>query len=400
MLSNYLTVAFRNLVKYKVYSFVNIGGLSIGLAACLAIGLYVRDECGHDRFHRYFDDLYRVVETQKQADGLHPVAVTPGPLAPSLERDFPEIVQATRVGRWPALLQTGGKGIETKSTLIVDNTFLKMFDFKLIQGDLKTALTNPDEIILSETLAGQLFGGDWRNSSIMGKNILLNTEFPTTIVGVVENAPANSHLQFDALMPFKSLEKYDAWSNKWNSNNFHTYLQLKPETDAAAFGTKIERQIAKYDNNNDAALRLQPLRDIYLYSKFDFETDWGKRNDVFFVRIFLAIGLIILLTAMVNFVNLATARASQRAREVGIRKSVGARRHSLVAQFLGESLLMTTLAVTLALLMGQPAIALFELLVDKHLAIPFHEPNFWLLIVGVTVVVGLFTGGYPAIFLS
>ena len=400
MLLNYLTIAFRNLVKYKVYSFVNIGGLSIGLAACLAIGLYVQDEYGHDRFHRYFDDLYRVVEIQKQADGLHPVAVTPGPLAPSLEQDFPEIAQTTRVGRWPALLQTEGKGVETKSTLIVDNAFLKMFDFKLILGDLKTVLTNPDEIILSETLAGQLFGEDWRKSSIVGKSILLNTEYPTVIVGVVEDAPDNSHLQFDALMPFKSLEKYDVWSNKWNSNNFHTYLLLKPKTDVAAFGAKIERQIAKYDNNNDAALRLQPLRDIYLHSKFDFQTDWGKRNDVFFVRIFLAIGLIILLTAMINFVNLATARASQRAREVGIRKSVGAQRRSLVAQFLGESLLMTTLAVTLALLMGQPVVALFELLVDKHMAIPFHQPNFWLLIGGITVVVGLFAGAYPAIFLS
>jgi len=400
MLQNYLRIALRNLVKNKVYSLINIGGLAVGLAACLTIGLYIQDEYSYDRFHRNFDHLYRMVETQKQADGLHPVAVTPGPLAPSLEKDFGEIVHTTRIGRWPALLQLNGISIEPKSALIVENTFFKMFDFKLLMGDPQTALMNPDELIITETLAGQFFGQYWRDSSVLGRNILLNKEIPLMVVGVVANPPANSHLEFDALLPFKYLEKNDEWINKWNSNNYHTYVQLTPETDVTAFTQKIAPQIAKYDQDNASTLSLQPLRDIYLYSKFDFETDWGKRGDIFYVRIFLTVGLIVLLIAMFNFINLATARASQRAREVGVRKVVGAQRKSLIFQFLAESLLMATLAVTAALLITDSTLTLLADLTDKHLVVPFKNPDFWLIVAGATALLGLFTGAYPAFFLS
>ncbi len=400
MLQHYLRIAIRSLIKNKVYSLINIGGLAVGLAACLAIGLYIQNEYSYDRFHQHFDHLYRIVETQKQADGLHPVAVTPGPLAPSLEKDFGEIVHSTRVTRWPTLLQVNGTSIEPKSTLIVDNAFFKMFDFKLLMGDPQTVLLNPDELIISETLAGQFFGQHWRDSSILGRNILFNKERPLLVVGVVANPPENSHLEFEALLPFKYLEKTDEWSNKWNSNSYHTYVQLAPETDLAAFTQKIGPQIAKYDPNNESTLSLQPLRDIYLYSKFDFETDWGKRGDIFYVRIFGTVGLIVLVIAMFNFINLATARASQRAREVGVRKAVGAQRKSLIFQFLAESFLMATLAVMVALLITDSTLALLSDLTDKHLAVPFENPDFWLIVAEATALLGLCTGAYPAFFLS
>jgi len=370
------------------------------LAACLYIALYIQDECSYDRFHPHFAQIYRLTEIQKQADGYHPVAVTPGPLAAALQQDFPEIVQSTRVGRWGGLFQSNDIKTEPKHTLIAENSFFKIFGFKLLMGNPETVLQNPDELIISETIAKQFFGNYWRDSSVLGQTVLYNNQDPLTVVGVVQTVPANSHLQFDVLLPFKYLEKTDPGSNQWNSNNYHTYLQLKPETKVSAFQEKIAKQLRKYANNNDAILQLQPLRDIFLYSKFDFETDFGKRGNIFYVRIFLLVGLIVLLIAVVNFINLSTARASRRAREVGVRKSVGAHRHSLIAQFLSESLLLSAISVGAALLLAQAALPLFNTLAGKQLIIPFELYSFWLTSIGTTLVLSLLTGGYPAFFLS
>jgi putative ABC transport system permease protein len=373
MIKNYFKIAFRNLVRNKVYSGINIFGLAVGLAACLIIGLHVQDEYSYDLFHKKANNIYRLTELQEQSDGTHPVAVTPGPLAPSLAAEYSEIVRSVRIGRWGYLLQSGQTGIEPKQMLIVDNDFFKVFDFKLLLGSPDRALTNPDEVVVGEKLAGQLFGADWQKTSVLGKVVTLNTQQPLTVVGVVADPPANSHLQFDALLPFKFVEKYDEWGNKWGSNNYHTYLELQPGTDAEAFQLKIAHHLARHDSANTATLHLQPLRDIFLHSKFDFGTDWGKRSDVFYVRIFLAVGLIVLLIAVFNFINLATARASQRAREVGVRKSVGALRASLIWQFLCESFLLTTLALLVALVIVQSLFPLFNALVDKQLNLPAKE---------------------------
>ncbi len=400
MLPNYLKIALRNLVRNKVYSSISIFGLAVGLAACLAIGLYVQDEYSYDRFHSKAADIYRLTEIQQQADGTHPMAVTPGPLAPSLAAEYPEIVHSVRVGRWSYLLQAGQTSVETERMLIVDNDFFKMFDFKLLMGNPEKALTGPDEIVINEKLAAQLFGSGWRKKSVLGNVLTSNAQPPLTVVGVVADPPTNSHIQFDALLPFKYVEKYDEWGNKWNSNNYHTYLELQPGTDAAAFEQKIMRYIAKYDTENKATLHLQPLRDIFLYSKFDFNTDWGKRSDIFYVRIFLAVGFIVLLIAIINFINLATARASQRAREVGVRKSVGALRGSLVWQFLSESFLLTTLALVGAMFIFQSTLPLFNALVDKQVSLPMGQPAFWGYFAGFAVLVSLLAGTYPAFFLS
>jgi putative ABC transport system permease protein len=400
MWQNNVKIAVRNLFKNKVYSFINIGGLAIGLAAFLAISLYIQGELSYDRFHQNFNHLYRLTEIQKQADGYHPVAVTPGPLAPSLLTEYAEIEQAVRIGQWNALLQIDTSTIESKSTLIVEHSFFKMFDFKLLHGDTATVFNNPDEIIISESIAKRFFGENWREASILGKILMLNSELPNTIVGVVQDPPTHSNIQFEVLLPFKSIEKYDEWSSKWNSNSYHTYLQLRPDTDVAAFEHKIANHIAKYDANNEATLHLQPLSAVYLYSKFDFGSDWGKRGDIFSIRVFFTLGIVLLLIAIFNFINLATARAIKRAREVGIRKSVGAQRYSLIGQFLGESLLMTTLAVLLALLLTTPTLTLFNDLIDKDITIPSDQPQFWVILAAGTVLIGLLTGGYPAFFLS
>jgi putative ABC transport system permease protein len=405
MFRNYLKIALRNLWKSKVYSLVNITGLALGITCCTAIGLYVLDEFQYDRFHTNYDRIYRVVERQKQPGGIFNVAVTPGPLAPTLSKDFPEIQQTTRVGRWSGALSQNQKTVEAQDMLIVDPSFFNLFDFPLVAGNAQKALVSPNDVVISETMAERLFGANWGRLGVIGKPLSFNNEQTFTLVGVARNPPVRSHIQFDVLLPYKWLEKTDEWSQKWNSNNYHTYILLKSSRanapiNVAAFATKLSGQLKRYNGENDAVLYLQPLSDIYLKSKFDFATDWGTRNDILYVRIFLTVGLIVLLIALVNFINLATARASQRAREVGVRKTVGANRSGLIGQFLGESLLMTSLAVLVSLLLLQTLLPLFNDLSGKVLSIPTGEPLFWLALFVLTGVVGLLSGLYPAFFLS
>jgi len=404
MLQNYLKIALRNLWKNKVYSGVNITGLALGLACCTAIGLYVLDEFQYDRFHANYNRIYRVVERQKQPGGIFNVAVTPGPLAPTLTKDFPEVEQTTRIGRWYGSLSQGQKTVEARDMLIVDSSFLSVFSFPLVAGT-RNALGSPNDVVISETVAAQLFGDHWAKLGIIGKPLRFDNTTTFTLAGVAKNPPVQSQIQFDVLLPYKWLEKTDAWSQKWNSNNYHTYILLKDNpagtpVDVAAFTGKLSGQLKRYLPETEDILYLQPLGDVYLRSKFDFDTDWGTRGDILYVRIFLTVGLIVLLIAVVNFINLATARASARAREVGVRKTVGAGRLGLIGQFLGESLLMTSVAVSVSLLLVQSLLPFFNNLSGKTLTLPTHEPVFWLAIAGLTGIVSLLTGLYPAFFLS
>ena len=400
MLANYLKIALRTLWKNKVYSGINVAGLSIGLACCLAIGLYILDELTYDRFNTHYDSIYRVVEKQKQANGIYNVAVTPGPLAATLTKDFPDVLQTTRVGRWSGILTQGRQAAEAENMFFVDPSFFSLFTFPLVLGNVNKVFLSPDEIIISESMAERFFGKNWTKTAILGKPFNLNNDHTLTLAGVVKNPPEHSHLQFDVLLPFRYLEQNDEWSMKWNSNSYHTYVRLRPETNLASFDEKIQLHLKRYADRNDAILSLQPLRDIYLKSNFDFQSDWGKRSNILYVRIFLTVGLIVLLIAIVNFINLATARASQRAREVGVRKTIGAQQSSLIVQFLGESFLLTTIAVAGALLLIQTLLPLFNSLADKNLNLPYQDVRFWGILLGLTVAVSLLTGLYPAFFLS
>ncbi|WP_332368356.1 permease prefix domain 2-containing transporter [Spirosoma telluris] len=405
MIRTYFTIAWRSLVRNRLYSILNIGGLALGIACCLLIGLYVYDEWTFDRFQANYGHIYRLTEKQKQADGIFDVAVTPGPLAPALAKDFPEIEQTTRIGRWSGLLTQGRQAVEAEQMLIVDPSFFSLFSFPLVKGNPNTVFRGPNEVIFSESMAQRFFGAGWSRKNVLGQLIQLNTQHALTLVGIARNPPGSSHIQFDVLLPFKWLVANDEWSQKWNSNNFHTYVQLrsKPEGDpinSIAFADKIRNQLKHYDSGNETQLFLQPLSAIYLRSKFAFETDWGKRSDIAYIRIFVVVGLIVLLIAVINFINLATARASRRAKEVGVRKTVGAQRFGLVSQFLCESLLMTSLAVILALLLAENLLPLFNDIAGKAIQLPYQLPMFWLALAGLMGVVSLLTGLYPAFFLS
>ena len=405
MLRNYLTISWRNLARNRLYSLLNIGGLALGMACCLLIALYVYDEWSFDRFQAGYDQIYRLTEKQKQADGIFDVAVTPGPLSPALARDFPEVVQTTRIGRWSGVLTKGRQAVEAAEMLIVDPSFFSLFSFPFIKGNASTVFRGPNEVIFSESMAERFFGTDWPRKNVVGQLVQLNTQQTLKLVGIARNPPIRSHIQFDVLLPFEWLVVNDKWSQKWNSNNFHTYIQLRSgpadaPNIASAFANKIKNRLKQYNGDKETQLYLQPMSDIYLRSNFAFETDWGRRSDIAYVRIFVAVGLIVLLIAVINFINLATARASRRAKEVGVRKTVGAQRFSLVGQFLCESLLMTGLAILVALLLAELFLPLFNDIAGKTLQIPYQLPLFWLTLMGLTGVVSLLTGLYPAFFLS
>lgn len=405
MLLNYFKIAFRQLWRNRLYSLLNGVGLAVGMACCLLIALYVYDEWHYDRFHTNFEHIYRITEKQKQAEGIFDVAVTPGPLAPALAKDFPDVQATTRVGRWPGLLTQGTRTVELEYLLIVDPGFFSVFSFGLVAGNAATVFRNPNEVILTEATAERFFGANWRSRNVLGQVITLNQKSPLTVVGVARNPPANSSISFEALLPFKWLEQNDEWSMKWNSNSYHTYVQVRPSpagvpADPLAFGEKIRNRLKVYDKDNETQLLLQPLSAIYLRSNFAFETDWGNRSDIAYVRMFVTVGLIVLLIAIINFVNLATARASKRAKEVGVRKAVGSRRAGLMAQFLSEALLMTCLSVAVALLLAELLLPLFNNLADKAIRIPYGQASFWLVVGTLTLGVAGLTGLYPAFFLS
>ncbi len=401
MFKNYLKIAFRNLWHSKFFTAINVIGLALGLVACLLIGLFIYDELSYDRFHTHAKDIYRVVKKEKQADGQYETAVTPGPLAPTLTSDFPEVVEVARVGGWYGNFKQGDKVFEEKLMFFGDNALFKIFDFPLVKGNVNTILKKPNELVINEKTALKYFGENWKNdNTILGKTFKLNGGDDFVLVGVVKDLPTNAHLQFDVMMSFEYV-KLDKSSYNWGSNNFHTYVRLREDANASEFEQKIEKQIIKNNEKTDNTLFLQPLTDIYLHSKFAFYTDsWNKRGDILYVKIFAAVGLIVLFIACFNFINLTTARAAKRSKEVGVRKVIGAQRYQLVIQFIGESFLLILSAVVIALALLSYLLPWFNQIADKNLTINYLDTHFWLLALSLTLIVGLVAGMYPALLLS
>ena len=401
MFRNYLKIAFRNLWRSPLYTLLNMGGLALGIACCLLIALYVYDERSYDRYHANAGQIYRVTQKQHQPEGIFEVAVTPGPLAQSLRKDFPEVIETARMGKWSGQLQVGRQRYEEKQLFFADNGLFRLFDFPLVLGDYRTVLTDPGDVVLTETTAAKYFGANWRTRpNLLGTRLRLNNQTDLRLAGIAKDVPGNSHLQFNVLMSFKGLESFDEWSRKWSGSSFHTYLQLRPGTNVDAFGEKIEKQCIRYNPNTANTLLLQSLTAIHLYSDFAFESDWGVRGNAFYVNLFTVAGLLVLLIACINFINLATARSARRAREVGVRKTIGARRQHLIFQFLGESFLLTSMAVLVALLLAAMLLPLFNQVAGKILTLNFGAAPLWLILGTLTVGVSLLAGLYPAVLLS
>lgn len=396
-----IKIAWRNLWKSKVFSSINIIGLALSMACCLAISMYIWNQTHYDTFHANEKNIYRITNKQNQAGKFYLTATTPGPLAPALQKDLPEIKSTVRFGNWSGLLKTGSKVYEEKSVQLTENSIFSVFNFPLLKGNAKTALLAIDEIVITEKTAVKYFGKDWRNNpSLLGQVFTLNGDMNFKLAGVAANPPENSSIQFDILLPMAFLFATDEWSNNWGSNNYHTYIQLIPGTNVASFEAKLARQLKVYKPEADNYLQLQPLGKQYLYSKFDFFTDWGKRSDIKYVKIFLGVGLLLLLIACVNFVNLSTARSLKRSMEVGVRKVTGASRKQLVFQFLSESVLIATLAGIAAIIILKLTDPFLKQLTETNIEMNLTSGllfGFFLLFI---IIIGLIAGIYPAFILS
>ena len=404
MIKNYFKTAWRNLRKNKIFSAINIIGLAIGMAACIIIMLFVGYEKNFDGIHA--KNIYRLDEVQKFEGMVEPqnVALSMFPMGPTLKNEFPEVRNFTRVRENQKVnINYDGKKVYLPAICWVDSTFLDIFDFKLISGNRATALQKPNSAVITEETAKKLFG----SGNPVGKTIqrYSNDTINLIVTGVLKNVPPNSHMQFDALFSFNTIFR-PQMANNWGGNWLVTYLDLAPNTNIAAMEKKfpayLKQHMAEGDNWKHYELFLQPLKEVHSGST-NITHDYVnfQKFDKRYTYIFSIIGIIILVIACINFMNLSTARSAERAKEVGIRKSIGAERSQLALQFIGESVLLSFIALILAVILAKLFLPYVNNLSQRELELPlFSNLPLLLAIVGGTVFVGLISGIYPAAYLS
>ncbi|WP_353719221.1 ABC transporter permease [Dyadobacter sp. 676] len=399
MIQNYFKIAFRNLLKSKTFSAVNIMGLALGMACSLAILLWIRDERGVDAFHANKDQLYRIYMREYFSGKVQGVIWTPGPLAEELKKSVPEIEMTTPFS-W-TVPQTFSVGTKThkQATNWASGDFFKMFSFKLLQGTPDGALRDPGSIAISRNMAEVFFGSP---EQAIGKAIRYDNRKEMTVTAVFENIGTNSTLQFDCLMTWDAYIDDNGWAKDWGNTDPLTFFKLRKDADPAKVEAKMRHLLDK--TNRDAGkpyktqLAMQPFHEYYLNSNIkDAKMDGGR---IEYVRLFTFVAVFILLIACINFMNLATARSTRRAKEVGVRKVVGAMRSMLAGQFMGEALLITLLSAGLAVLLVALLLPSFNSLTGKQMVLPVSEPSFWGIIAGLLIVTSLVAGSYPAMFLS
>ncbi|WP_018620049.1 ABC transporter permease [Spirosoma luteum] len=406
MLRNYLKIAWRNLVRYKGYTFINVFGLAIGLACCLVIFLYVQDELLFDRFHTKADRIYRIIN-QRSSEGVQMVmARTPPAYGPALMTSFPEVQQSVRLFEFGGneLVAYGDRKFFESGILLADSTFFELFSFPLTRGNPRQVLRSPDAIVLSETMARKYFG----NQDPLGKLLSIDGTYKFRVTGVMKDVPEQSHLKagfvgsFGALRDMVGAERLKSWG--WQQ--FYTYITLNQGSNPAQLNAKLPAFLAQHAPNevNQRNARdnyeLQALTDVHLRSS-DVEYDIVQKGDIQYIYAFSLVAIFTLLIACFNFMNLSTARSARRSKEVGMRKTLGAQRVQLVGQFLGESLLQTGLALAVALLLTVLVLPTLNNWTGKSLqfvsilTVPFVSG-----LLGAAVLVGLLAGSYPAFFLS
>ncbi|MCJ7681767.1 MAG: ABC transporter permease, partial [Candidatus Aminicenantes bacterium] len=379
-----LKIAWRNIRKYKVFSFINIAGLAAGTACCILILLWVQDELSYDHFHENYD---RIQRTTLKMEGRWTIS-SPWALGDILVKDYPEVLARTRIASRDVTITAGDKSIN-ETTVFVDPEFFKIFTFPFIEGDQNTALNSVQSAVLTESTALSLFG----KTDPIGKIVTINNSTELTITGVIEDVPANSHIRFRMVGSVNVFgeETLNSWAlESW------TYLLLDNNTNAGKLEEKMAGLVMTYDTRIEQKvyLHLQPLSRAHLYA-----LDGGGR--ITNVYIFSCIAVFILLIACINFMNLSTAKGETRALEVGIRKVVGSRRGSLVRQFFGESLLHAFVAMVLALGLVRLLLPAFNNLAQKTIRPSLLlSPPILLGIFGITLLTGVFSGSYPALFLS
>jgi len=391
MIKNYLKTALRTIKRAKMFSVLNILGLAVGMGSCFLIFLFVQHELSFDKFHDNHDQIYRITSEWRLEGETQISQHTPATVAPALLNDYPEVKNAVRIERQGAIIRYQGDSFVERKFLLVDPSFFEVFNFPLIKGNPETALSDIHSIILTERASEKYFGDE----EPLGKILNIGEKFDFKVTGVAQNPPSNSHIDFDFLVKFDFINRYANFNymDSWGAWNFHTYILVQENYSPSEFEEKSLAFLSTYrgDAENPKKLHLNPLTNINL------ETH-GKMK---YITFFSAVAVIILILACINFMNLSVARSSERIKEIGMRKVIGANKPQLIKQFLGESAVLAFLALPLALLLVYMALPSFNSLANTQL-----QPNYfqnWIFILGmfgITVVVGLVSGSYPSFYLS
>src|SRR5688572_17928874 len=410
MLQNYFKIAWRNLIKKKAYSVINIFGLALGIACCFLIFMFVQDELSYDNYHANGDRIYRVIHGEKSVD---PKSGRPypfwvwgnAPIGPALMNEFPEIDKVVQFsGRADILLSIEDKAYQEDGIFLMDSTVFDVFSWDLVKGDPKTALAAPYSIVLTETTARKYFGNeDPIGKSLKGSEAAGRTAAGDyTVTGILKDVPSNSHFRFNALLSMSTFKKSrPEVFDEWGYVDFYTYFLVNEKFDRVAFEKKIPEFMARHKKQPDSkyTIAIEPLKDVYL--RTDAERQPGETGSLPNIYVFSIIGIFILAIAIINFMNLSTARSMERAKEVGIRKSIGAFRSSLIFQFLGESFIIVLLSMFVAFFlvaMALPSMADFtgKVFVLEDLVNWQTVPVF----LGGLFLISIFAGSYPALALS
>ncbi|MDQ1089791.1 ABC transporter permease [Siphonobacter sp. SORGH_AS_1065] len=399
MFINHLKIARRNLSRHKVFSMINVIGLALGMAGSLLIYLWIRDECSIGTHYKNASHLYRIYERQFRNGEVSASTGTPALLPPELKQQFPEIVYAAGL-TWeePHLVHAQEKILRLMGRSAGADWF-RMYDLPLLVGNPATALQDPSSIAISQQMAQALFGGA---TQAMGKTIRLDHQIDYQVSAVFEDVPTSVEDKYDFLLSWSDFMTRTTWAKEWGTSSPQTRIQLKPGTNAAAFDAKIKSFLqgrhAGLGSGFNIELFLQPETKAHLYS--DLSSGYATGGRIEYVRLFSVVAVFLLLIACINFMNLATARSVKRAKEVGVRKVLGAGQKELIGQFLSEALLLTLPALVLALELASLALPAFNALTAKQMELPLTSPTFWLALIGLWTFVGLLSGSYPALYLS
>ena len=398
MFKNYIKIAMRNIRKYRSYSIINIIGLVIGMTCFILIAVYIQWELSFDKYHKNGKDIYRIVLNPgtfayQNKDGFN---CTPAKLMPVLKQECPEIVYGSRIDKNSCLIHFNENSYNEDRFFYTDPDFLKMFSFPLVAGNIETALQNPYSVILTESMAQKYFG----QSNPIGQTISVDQQDHYLVTGVIKDTPENSHFIFDFVASFSSLYSKRKNIESWENNNYPAYVQLNKNSNPADIDGKLDEIVKKYKGeNNYTKFRLEPMYNIHLHGHRNFEL--SNNNDIRYIYLFAIIGFFILMIACFNYINITTAQSTKRAKEVGLKKVIGANRGQLIRQFLSESVLFSTASFFLAVLLVELILPLFRRTMNVDIEISlFSEIKLLLGLFVILLLVGCITGAFPAFIIS
>jgi len=401
MIKNYLLLAIKHLKKQKVFSVINILGLTVGITCCLMIFLFIMNELSYDNFHKDGKNIYRVLRVGNNNGERREIPYLSPPYGPTLVSDYPDAIQKqVRIMKDNNLISYNNISFNETNIYLTDKNFFNFFDFHLVKGDTATVLKDPNSIVLTQTAAKKYFGND----DPIGKILEFNKKQQLKVTGIAADIPINSHLQFDMVIPLELYRPMNpGWFTQWPNNGLFTYVQLNPAVDPKQLSKQFPSFMDKYLGEFFATagfkmgLTIQPLKDVYFATDALDNVKHGYKKMVY---IFMSIAILILLIGCINFINLATARATDRSKEVGLRKVLGAVRKQLVSQFMMESILFATVASVLSLGLAQLLMPAYTNLLGYQLPSFWNDTRVYGFIIAVIIIVGLLAGSYPAFLLS